>query len=375
VPLSSDDHREPRNDLAWAIAVGGIAVVTFASLLLFTWAFAATLFLIFAGVLLGVTLNAMTHLLGRVVGWPHWLRLAIVCLVSAGLLSGAIFLGGTTIAQQAAALSDTIKSQLVNVKAFLDRNGIDTSYLDLAKPASGPSTSAAPNTSTSPTHNLPGADALASSGGAIVSQTLKLLLGTLSAVGNFFIVIFLGLTFAAQPSVYRNGLLYLAPAKHRARATAIIDKISDTLERWLVAQIVVMTAVFAVTWLGLAVIGIPGSFILGIQAGLLAFIPTVGAIVAGVIVLLASLSSGWIATASAFGLFLGVHALESYILTPILQRQALDIPPATLFAFQILLGIVFGLWGISLALPLMAIVKVLIDHFKTEEPLPETAPA
>ena len=375
MPLSSDDRREPRNDLAWAIAVGGIAVVTFASLLLFTWAFAATLFLIFAGVLLGVTLNAMTHLLGRVVGWPHWLRLAIVCLVSAGLLSGAIFLGGTTIAQQAAALSDTIKSQLVNVKAFLDRNGIDTSYLDLAKPASGPSTSAAPNTSTGPTHNLPGADALASSGGAIVSQTLKLLLGTLSAVGNFFIVIFLGLTFAAQPSVYRNGLLYLAPAKHRARATAIIDKISDTLERWLVAQIVVMTAVFAVTWLGLAVIGIPGSFILGIQAGLLAFIPTVGAIVAGVIVLLASLSSGWIATASAFGLFLGVHALESYILTPILQRQALDIPPATLFAFQILLGIVFGLWGISLALPLMAIVKVLIDHFKTEEPLPETAPA
>ena len=332
-----------------------------------TWAFAATLFLIFAGVLLGVTLNAMTHLLGRVVGWPHWLRLAIVCLVSAGLLSGAIFLGGTTIAQQAAALSDTIKSQLVNVKAFLDRNGIDTSYLDLAKPASGPSTSAAPNTSTSPTHNLPGADALASSGGAIVSQTLKLLLGTLSAVGNFFIVIFLGLTFAAQPSVYRNGLLYLAPAKHRARATAIIDKISDTLERWLVAQIVVMTAVFAVTWLGLAVIGIPGSFILGIQAGLLAFIPTVGAIVAGVIVLLASLSSGWIATASAFGLFLGVHALESYILTPILQRQALDIPPATLFAFQILLGIVFGVWGISLALPLMAIVKVLIDHFKAED--------
>jgi predicted PurR-regulated permease PerM len=367
VPLSSDDRREPRNDLAWAIAVGGIAVVAFASLLLFTWAFAATLFLIFAGVLLGVTLNAMTHLLGRLVGWPHWLRLAIVCLVSAGLLSGAIFLGGTTIAEQAAALSDTIKSQLVNVKAFLDRNGIDTSYLDLAKPASG---SSAPTTP-----SLPGADALASSGGAIVSQTLKLLLGTLSAVGNFFIVIFLGLTFAAQPSVYRNGLLYLAPAKHRARATAIIDKISDTLERWLIAQIVVMTAVFAVTWLGLAIIGIPGSFILGIQAGLLAFIPTVGAIVAGVIVVLASLSSGWIATASAFGLFLGVHALESYILTPILQRQALDIPPATLFAFQILLGIVFGLWGISLALPLMAIVKVLIDHFKAEEPVVDAAPA
>jgi predicted PurR-regulated permease PerM len=369
-----DDRREARNDLAWAISVGGIGVVAFAGLLLFAWYFAATLFLIFAGMLLGVTLNALTHLLGRVVSWPHWLRLSIVCLVLAALLCGIIFLGGTTIAQQATALSNTIKSQLVNVKAFLDRNGIDTSYFDLANPASAPSASASPGTA-SPTHSLPGADALASSGGAIVSQTLKLLLGTLSAVGNFFIVIFLGLTFAAQPSVYRNGLLYLAPAKHRARTTVIIDRISDTLERWLIAQIAVMAAVFAVTWLGLTIIGIPGSFILGIQAGLLAFIPTVGAIVAGLIVILASLASGWVAAASALVLFLGVHALESYILTPILQRQALDIPPATLFAFQILLGIVFGIWGISLALPLMAIVKVLIDHFKTDAPSPEAASA
>jgi len=363
-----------RTDLAWAISVGGIGIVAFASLLLFAWYFAATLFLIFAGMLLGVALNAVTHLLGHVVRWPHWLRLAVVCLALATLLSGVIFLGGTTIAQQATALSNTIKSQLVNVKAFLDNNGIDTSYFELGNPASGSSAPASPGTTTPP-RSLPGAGTLASSGGAIVSQTLKLLLGTLSAVGNFFIVIFLGLTFAAQPSVYRNGLLYLAPAKYRARTTIIIDRISDTLERWLIAQIAVMAAVFAVTWLGLAVIGIPGSFILGIQAGFLAFIPTVGAIVAGLIVVLASLASGWIAAASAFGLFLGVHALESYVLTPILQRQALDIPPATLFAFQILLGVVFGIWGISLALPLMAIVKVLIDHFKAEPPVADAAPA
>jgi len=372
--LSSDERREARYDLAWAISLGGIGVVAFAGLVVFAWHFAATLFLIFAGMLLGVALNAVTHLLGRVVGWPHWLRFAIVCLALAALLSGVIFLGGSTIAQQATALSTTIKSQLVNVKAFLDSNGIDTSYFELGNPASGSSDSDSPGTTSQP-HSLPSAGTLASSGGAIVSQTLKLLLGTLSAVGNFFIVIFLGLAFAAQPSVYRNGLLYLAPAKHRARTTVIIDRISDTLERWLIAQMAVMAAVFAVTWLGLAVIGIPGSFILGIQAGLLAFVPTVGAIVAGLIVVLASLASGWIAAASAFGLFLGVHALESYVLTPILQRQALDIPPATLFAFQILLGVVFGIWGISLALPLMAIVKVLIDHFKADTPIPEAAPA
>lgn len=67
------------------------------------------------------------------------------------------------------------------------------------------------------------------------------------------------------------------------------------------------------------------------QAGLLTFIPTVGALLGGLIVVLASLASGWVAAASAFVLFLGVHALESYILTPIVQRQALEIIPQPLY--------------------------------------------
>ncbi|MGN1285547.1 MAG: AI-2E family transporter [Bradyrhizobium sp.] len=378
----ADNRLQARNDMAWAIAVGGIGIVLFAALLLFAWQFAATLFLLFSGMLLGVGLNAMTTLLGRLTGLPHALRLAIVCLALAGLLSGIVFLGGSTIAQQATVLSNTIKSQLGSVKEFLEQHGVDTSYLDFTNAAgeAKPEGTAVPTTTTTTTtpatsqsHGIPGAGALASSGGAIISQTLKVLLGTVSVVGNFFIVLFLGLAFAAQPSIYRAGLLFIAPAKYRAQATVIVDRIGETLERWLIAQIITMAAVFLVTWIGLAIIGIPSSFILGIQAGLLAFIPTVGAILGGLIVVLASLATGWIAALSAFILFLGVHALESYVLTPIIQRQALDIPPATLFAFQILLGVVFGIWGLALALPLMAIAKVMIDHFKAEEQAPAKA--
>ena len=373
--VSANDRVRARNDLAWAISVGGIGVIGFAALLVFTWYYAAALFLIFAGVLLGVALHAMTNQLGRVIRLPHSLRLAIVCLVLAGLLSGAIFLGGATIAGQATALSGTIKSQLVNVKAFLEKNGVDTSFLELGS-LNSPAPGAPANETVPPKpeshNNLPSAGAIASGGGAIFSQTVKVLLGTVSAVGNFFIVLFLGLAFAAQPEVYRNGLLFMAPARHRARATIIVDRISETLERWLIAQILTMAAVFLITWIGLMLIGIQSSFILGIQAGLLAFIPTLGALIAGLIVVLASFASGWVAAASALILFLGVHALESYVLTPILQRQALDIPPATLFAFQILLGVVFGIWGLALALPLMAIVKVMIEHFKADDQ-PDTA--
>lgn len=364
---------QTRADLAWAIATGGIGIVLFAALLTFAWNFAATLFLIFAGVLLGVALNALTNLLGRVARLPHALRLTIVCLALTGVLSGVLVLGGTTIADQATVLSNTLKSQLVNVKSFLEKNGIDTSYFNLTSINASSENSKASGTAkieetpaANVQHNLPSAGTLASSGSAIVSQTLKLILGTVSAVGNFFIVLFLGLCFAAQPTLYHKGMLSMAPAKHRAAATILIDRIGDTLERWLIAQMVTMAAVFLVTWIGLEIIGIQSSFILGIQAGLLAFIPTIGALLGGLIVVLASLASGWVAGASAFVLFLGVHALESYVLTPIIQRQALDIPPATLFAFQILLGVVFGVWGLALALPLLAIGKVAIDYLRED---------
>src|SRR6185312_7599742 len=271
-------------------------------------------------------------------------------------------------------LSKTIKSQIVNVEALLEKYGVDTSYFGLGNLTGGAAdqTPAAPGATS---RNLPSPSEIASGGGAIVSQTLKLLLGTVSAVGNFFIVLFLGLTFAAQPGVYRNGLLFMMPLRYRAHATIIVDRIGETLERWLIAQMLTMAAVFLVTWVGLSLIGIQSAFILGIQAGLLAFIPTVGALVAGLIVVLASLASGWVAALSAFILFLGVHALESYVLTPIIQRHALDIPPATLFALQILLGVVFGIWGLALALPLIAVVKVIIDYFKADDPMATKATA
>ena len=357
-----------RNDLAWAIAVGGIATVLTIGFLVFTWYFAATLFLIFAGILFGVFLSAMTGLVGRVIGGGHGVRLALVCVLLTGMSAGVMVLGGSTIAQQARLLSATIKAQIVTAKAFLEEHGVDTSFLELGRtPAPAGETS----TATTP-RNLPSAGAIASGGGAIVSQTLKLILGAVSAVGNFFIVIFLGVCFAAQPSVYRRGLLRCVPVKSRLAAAEIVDDIGDVLQRWLLAQMITMSAVFAITAIGLKVIGVPGAFILGIQAGLLAFIPTLGAILGGLVIVLASIASGWVAVISAFVLFLAVHGLESYILTPLIQRQALDIPPATLFAMQILLGIVFGLWGLALALPLMAIAKVVMDHLGSEL---ESAPA
>ena len=221
--VSADDRLRARNDLAWAISVGGIGVVGFAALLLFTWHFAATLFLIFAGMLLGVALNAMTNLLGRVVRLPHSLRLTLVCLALAGMLSGVVFLGGATIAQTGhrAEQYDQIATGQRQGLPRQERHRYQLSRLsNLGAPAASSTRKPrhTPARRRADPHNLPSAGAIASSGGAIVSQTLKVLLGTVSAVGNFFIVLFLGLAFAAQPArLSKRTVVHGAGAASRPR--------------------------------------------------------------------------------------------------------------------------------------------------------------
>jgi predicted PurR-regulated permease PerM len=354
----------PQRSLAASIAVGGCGIVAFAALLAVAWHSAATIFLLFSGVLFGVFLVAVSDLLGRLIGGPHVLRLVIVCIFLTGVFSTAIVLGGATIAQQANALSSTIRSQVGTVKSFLEDRGVDTGFLTFGGSAAAANTDT-PRQAPSLPH-LPDASTIASGTSAIFVQTWKFVSSLVESVGNIFIIVLLGLLIATQPSLYRNGVLRFVPAPYRTRAAELADDIGETLRRWLMGQLMTMTSLFLITWIGLTLIGIPGALVLGFITGLLSFIPNVGAVLAGTLIVLASLGQGSAAVAGEFGLYLLVQFLEGNILTPLIQREAIDIPPATIFAAQIFLGFLFGLWGLALALPLMAMVNVALKHFYPE---------
>lgn len=365
VGSSLEDRGLAHGSLARSIAAGGVGIVAFAAALALAWYSAGTLFMLFAGILFGVFLTAMADLLRRVMGGGPTLRLVIVCVLFTGLLSGVAVLGGATIAQQVTALSSTLRAQLGNAKDFLEKQGIDTSFLNLGTTKVATTDATTPkDTPVTPPRGpkLPDASAIASGTGAIVSQTIKILAGVFEGVGNFFVVIFLGLLLAAQPKLYRDGILRFVPRQRLPEAAKLIDDIGETLRRWLLGQMATMTTLFLLTWIGLTLIGIPGALVLGFITGLLTFIPNVGAILAGCLIVLASLGSGWTAIISAFGLYLAVQFLEGNVLTPLIQRHAISIPPATLFAAQIFLGVLFGLWGLALALPLIAVIKVVLNH-------------
>ncbi|GJD58046.1 AI-2E family transporter [Methylobacterium dankookense] len=359
------------------LALSGIGVVSFCVLLALAWRAADTLLLIFSGVLLGVFLDGLTRALGHAFPLPRWLRLTAVCLALAAGTAGLASVGGATIAQQGRDLGQTVSAQAGTVRDWLAQRGIDVPSFpggtgEDGKPASETKDGQKPGGLQGLAAGIlksPGS--LLSDAGNVLGPAATVVLGLFNALGNIAVIVFLGIAFAADPGSYRDGVLRFVPPRRRPRGASVLDGAGETLRHWLFGQLLTMAVIFLFTWAGLAFLGIGGALILGLQAGLLAFVPTIGPLVAGVIILLASLASGANAVLGALGVYLAVQTLESYGLTPFIQKRALDIPPATIFAGQLLLGVIFGLWGIALALPLMAVIKVMLEQIYVEDVLGE----
>ncbi|MDR7035541.1 putative PurR-regulated permease PerM [Methylobacterium sp. BE186] len=413
-PLPPGEARTPRS-----LAFAGIAVVSFAALLALAWISAATLLLIFAGALFGVFLDGLTRGLGHVLPISRALRLTLASLALAGCTIGLVVLGGATVAQQGRDLGQTIRQQTSTVSDWLKAHGLDVPLLQAVEGGQGAgqgsggesgssgqgssSQGSSSQTSSGQGSGQPSGRAekrdkadddlpqksgglaglasgalkspgtLLSDAGSVLGPAASVILGLFNALGNVLVIVFLGVAFAVDPGSYRDGLLRFVPPRHRRRGAKVLDGMGETLRHWLFGQLITMAVIFLCTWAGLWLLGVGGSLILGLQAGLLAFIPTIGPLVAGIVILLASLATGLSAVLGALGVYLAVQTLESYVLTPVIQKRALDIPPATIFAGQLLLGVLFGLWGIALALPLLAVMKVLLEQLYVEETLGEEA--
>jgi predicted PurR-regulated permease PerM len=343
-----------------------VALVAFAVAMLFIlWTASNAFLLIFAGILFGAFLDGLTRLLGRLVEWSHGIRLAIVCTILGLLIVAGIVWGSAVVAMQATELMTTLREQLNQVLGWLEQRGLQVpDTLVGSENAAGEPPDSEPTGSESDTPSiqsfLPDLQALFGTAWTALAVVFGLL-------GNAVVIIFLGVFIAAQPAVYRDLLLLLFRPARRERGRAVLDEAGETLRHWLLGQSLTMTVIFLVTWLGLWLVGVGPSFALGLQAGLLAFIPTVGPLVSGIAIMLASLASGLYGVIGALAIYVGVQALESYLLTPMIQKRAISVPPAVLFASQIVLGVLFGLYGLALATPLAAIGRVFILRFYVED--------
>jgi predicted PurR-regulated permease PerM len=184
---------------------------------------------------------------------------------------------------------------------------------------------------------------------------------TAEAVGGFLIVIFLSIYLAADPALYRRGMLALLPDRRRAQGAYVMDRITVVLRKWLVTQLIAMLTIGVVTTIVLLVLRVKAAFALGLLAGLFEFIPTVGPLLSAVPgVAMGFLDSPEKAATVALA-YWGIQFLENHVLIPLLMKGGMDLPPALTVITQALLALVFGFLGLMVAVPLLATIMVIVQ--------------
>jgi predicted PurR-regulated permease PerM len=307
------------------------------------WRGVEVLLLAFAGVLFAVFLSALGGWLSRRSGLPY--RGALAAVV-AGLLLVSVGLGwllANRLAVQVAELSEKLPESLRQVRDYLDAYPWGRLLLEKAPQA---------------------AEAIAQAGE--FSRVTGLVSGVAGFLEAAVVIAFVGVFGAAEPGVYKAGLLHLVPNGERRRVSEALDAVAFNLRWWLVGQACLMAMVGVTTALGLWLLGVPMALALGVIAGVLELAPYVGPWLSAVpAALVALLVSPW-HLAMTLGLYLALHLLESYVLTPLIQRRAVHLPPALLLVAQVLLGTLLGLLGLFVAAPLTVAALVFVKMLYVE---------
>ena len=202
---------------------------------------------------------------------------------------------------------------------------------------------------------------------AIVSQLTGLTSTTLGAIVNVALVAFIGVYLAAQPRLYIRGVERLLPLRSRRRAGEVMDAIGDALWRWLGGRFGLMLINGGLTAPGLWLLGVPLALTLGLLAGVLNFIPNFGPWIAAVPAVLIALLQGPRLALYTATLYLVLQSVDGYILTPLVDRRSVELPPVVTITAQVLMGAAFGFLGILLASPFTAAVMIAIEMVYVED--------
>jgi predicted PurR-regulated permease PerM len=190
---------------------------------------------------------------------------------------------------------------------------------------------------------------------------------TVAVIGGVVIVIFLAIYVAADPDTYHDGLMVLFPRPMRRRAGEVLTAVATALRRWLVTQLIAMVMIGVLTTVALLIIGVRAAFPLGVLAGLLEFIPTIGPLLSAV----PAIAMGFVDSPEKAlivgAAFFGIQFVENNLLIPILMKEGMDLPPAVTLMGQALLALVFGFLGLLVAVPLVAAVTVVIRMLYVED--------
>ena len=167
----------------------------------------------------------------------------------------------------------------------------------------------------------------------------------------------------------RRKFAWMMPREHRESFHITADRMAHTLRRLMAGRLLGMFVEGVFTYIMLAWVAplvgvgaVPMAALLAILTGLLAFVPNLGALVSGVLMALVGFSGGMEMGIYTIAVYFFVQNFDGYVVIPMIAKKTVDLAPALVLAAQLVMGVLFGIIGIFLADPLLAMLKVALER-------------
>jgi predicted PurR-regulated permease PerM len=297
---------------------------------------AQPILLIVGGLVLAAMFDGGARLLGRILPIARGFRLTIVVLAVFGFIYWTFVFTGSELAAQAASLQAIVETQIESIGNRVAAAGFNISAEDVKGF---------------------GTQILNSVGR--VTEAVTSVVGTIT---NMAMMLVLAIFIAAEPRLYERGVAWMLPLAEREHFYVTAAKIGSVLRRLMAGRLLGMAVEGFGTWILLSLGNVPMAALLGILTGLLAFLPNIGAIVSGALIILVGFSAGVDIGLYAIFVYFVVQMVDGYLIVPMVAKRAVDLAPALVLGAQILFGALFGVLGLALADPIIAMIKVALER-------------
>jgi len=329
--------REARKAAVW---------IGMAALVVLTVFMAQPLLVIFGGLVFAAMIDGGTRLLGRVLPIGRGWRVGIVLLGAVAFIAWVAYFAGSQIAAQASALPATINAQGLRIIEWLRTHNVDIQL-----------------------EHFQGIAEKALSGVGTLTSAVGGLIGGLTTL---FLIMVLGIYIAVEPQLYQRGVAWLLPSKDRSHFEGTAALMGKSLRMLMFGRLLGMSVEGVGTWLMLAVYGVPMAALLGLLTGLLAFLPNIGAPISGLLMVMVGFSGGTDMGIYCIIVYVVVQTVDGNIIVPMVAKKTVDLAPALVLGAQLVMGALFGILGLALADPMIAMIKIALER-QSEKLNPEPA--
>ncbi|UEG54625.1 AI-2E family transporter [Mucilaginibacter daejeonensis] len=339
-PEKKPQATTPKDELTYVQKVW--QTVTIVTLLVITILIARVAFNVLLMVMCGTLISVYFHGLGDLIERNTTLSRKWAMTISVGgsfiLLGLVLWFMGNTLETQIAQLSNSLPGTINNFKAKLSESPVGQKVLEY----------------------FAGDDDDSSK--KLMATAQSFFNTSFGVLGNIYIIFFLGIFFTSDPDLYKNGILLLLPENRKFTGRYIINRISLALKGWLKGMMLSIVLITIMLFIGLSIMHIPVAIVLALIAGMLKIIPNFGSLAAMIPGVLLALTISTQTAIIVSLIYIVSQTIVSNIITPIIQNKMINLPPALTIISQIIMGTLSGVLGIIMAVPLLAIVFILVDE-------------